>query len=247
MIDDAQSIATSISTEQSMGFEVLPANSTALPGTPPSAYWSILNGDVERGSTSIPGVVLTDHPEAYRNKWYHSVYDSYYNNLNVEQICMAATLYARLLYKMSLRDPSDYNESFVAQKVNADCLLVEQLLECLLLDMSCDLVSNFAPESKTRSPSHYSSVYRIIEDMNIGGTSKFVFRFIANLTRKSDSTFGGCSKNFDCSRQGRVCGGTNHGRYCMDSSTYFHAAVEPILEFDYPSTEWKIGDDEGLK
>merc|ERR1711879_734603 len=79
-------------------------------------------------------------------------------------ICMTATLYARLLYKMSLRDPSDYNESFVAQNVNADCLLVEQLLECLLLDMSCDLVSNFAPESKTRSPSHYSSVYRIIED-----------------------------------------------------------------------------------
>ena len=141
---------------------------------------------------------------------------------------------------MSLRDAADYNESFVSLKVNADCLLVEQLLECLLLDMSCDLVSNFAPKSKDSTPSQYSSVYRIVEDMDIGGTSKFVFRFVANLTRRSASTFGGCSSNKDCAGSGRVCGGTNHGRYCMDSKTYFHSAVDPELEFDYAAARWRV-------
>ena len=148
---------------------------------------------------------------------------------------------------MSLRDPADYNQTFVAKNINADCLLVEQLLECLLLDMSCDLVSNFAPESRSKSPTHYTGVYRIIEDVDIGGTSKFVYRFVANLTRKSDNTFRSCSKNFDCdTSKGHVCGGTNHGPQCMDSKTYFHAAVEPMLEFDYQTNRWSIQDEEYL-
>ena len=90
MIFGAKDIARSIGAEQAMGFEVVAANSSVLPGTPPSSYWSVLNGDVDGGSTAIPGVVLTDHPEEYGNKWYHSVYDSYYNDLNVEQICMVS-------------------------------------------------------------------------------------------------------------------------------------------------------------
>eukprot|EP01083_Nonionella_stella_P000200 626_1 len=239
LIDYAQAIARSISIEQSMGFGVESANSSDLPGTPPSSYWSFLNE-----KSDIAGIVLTDHPKEYRNKWYHSVFDSYYNNLNIEQICMSATLYARLLYKMSLRDPdNDYNETFIAQHVNADCLLIEQLLECFLLDMSCDFVSNFAPESKDSAPSHYTSVYRITEDDEIEGTAQFVFRFIANLTRKSDETFGTCSRNFDCASDGRVCGGTNHGTYCMDSKTYFHSAVDTNLEFDYETKRWQINED----
>ena len=203
-----------------------------------------MNGNIDEGSLDIPGIVLTDHPKEYRNKWYHSVYDSYYNNLNIEQICMAATLYARLLYKMSLKDPSTYDETFMAINVNADCLLIEQLLECLLLDMTCDLVSNFAPKSRTSKPSHYSSVYRIIEDDDIGDTSKFIFRFVANQTRKTDDkTFGSCSKNFDCAgNNGNVCGGTSHGEYCMDSNTYFHSAVDTNLEFNYDTNRWKIKD-----
>merc|ERR1712154_204315 len=131
-------------------------------------------------------------------------------------------------------------EAFVAQNINADCLLVEQLLECLLLDMSCDLVSNFAPNAKDSTPTHYTSVYRIIEDDEIGGTAKFIFRFIANLTRKSDKTYGGCSRNRDCAGNGKVCGGTNHGRYCMDSKTYFHSAVDTNLEFNYNTNRWSI-------
>ena len=241
MVADAKHIASSISSEQSMGFGVETANSSDLPGTPPSAFWSFLNGNVDGSpsSLSMPGIVLSDHSEEYRNKWYHSVYDSYFNALNLEQICMASTLYARLLYKISLKEPDkDYNESFVANKVNADCLLVEQLLECLLLDMGCDLVSSFAPKSRDSSPSHYSSVHIIVEDDDIHGTPKFVFRFIANLTRSSQETFGPCSRNMDCSnkaRKRRVCSfdAAKHGKYCMESKTYFHAAVDPNLSFDY--------------
>eukprot|EP01084_Bolivina_argentea_P006397 12125_1 len=245
IINNAQIIANKISLEQSMGFSIELANSTDLPGTPPSSYWSFLNSFLNNNNNNNipPGIVLTDHPKQYRNKWYHSVYDSYYNNLNIEQICMTSTLYARLLYKISLQDPSTYNETFVSQNINADCLLVEQLLECFLLDMTCDLVSNFAPKSKDASPTHYTSVYRIIEDDDIHSTPKFVFRFIANLTRKSDNIYGSCSKNLDCAGKGMVCGGTNHGKYCMDSYTYFHAAVDTNLKFNYKTNRWSINKD----
>ena len=85
-----------------MGFNVVAANSDDLPGTPPSSYWSFLNMINATNLTiplnfTIPGIVFTDHEKEYKNKWYHSVYDSYYNNLNIEQICMTSTLYARLL------------------------------------------------------------------------------------------------------------------------------------------------------
>ena len=237
IINEAMNIASQISSEQSMGFQILSANNTDLPGTPPSAYWAFLNESLD-----IPGIVLTDHPSEFRNNWYHSIYDSYYNNLNVEQICMASTLYARLLYKLSLNDPSNYNESYISHNVNADCLLVEQLLECLLLDMSCDLVSSFAPKSKDSTPTHYSGVYIILEDDDIHDTSKFLFRYLANLTRKEDKYHGSCSKNLDCAGKGYVCGGTNHGKYCMNSSTYFHSAVEPTMIFNYDNNRWDVPD-----
>lgn len=247
MMHDAAWIAAQIASQESMGFAVKCANSSGLPGTPPSAYWSFLNGDIDatsssRSSLNIPGIVFTDHEMQYKNAWYHSVYDSYYNKLNIEQICMASTLYARLLYKLSLKNASrDYNESFVSANINANCLLLEQLLECFLLDMSCDLLSNLSPNSKHSRPSQYASVYRIIEDQDIGGASKFVFRFVANLTRKSnDKTFGSCSSNKDCAGKGYVCGASNAGQACMDSSTYFHSAVDVNLQFDYDSNRWHL-------
>ena len=103
MIENAKEIASNISMEQSMGFEVLSANSSGLPGTPPSAYWSFLNGNVDGNSTLIPGIVLTDHAEQYRNNWYQSEYDSYYNNLNVEQICMVSSVSISFLFVSLLK------------------------------------------------------------------------------------------------------------------------------------------------
>ena len=81
---------------------------------------------------------------------------------------------------------------------------------------------------------------RIVEDQDIGGTAKFLFRYMANLTRRG-GTSGSCSSNKGC-LPSKVCGGTSDGTYCMKSNTFFHAAVDPNLKFDYNSDLWKVPD-----
>ena len=61
---------------------------------------------------------------------------------------------------------------------------------------------------------------RIIEDQDITGTSKFVFRYMANLTRFG-STSGKCTSNKGC-LPSKVCGGTSDGTYCMKKCITFH-------------------------
>ena len=141
---------------QQVGFEVKAADSLETPGTPPSSYWSFLNQ-----VSNLTGIVLTDHYDKYSNDWYHSVYDSYYNSLDVEQICMTATLFGRLIYKLASNE-TQYNEEFMKKYINADCLLVEQLMQCLMVDMTCDLVSTMASSATDSTPTHYTSVYKLI-------------------------------------------------------------------------------------
>lgn len=185
----------------------------------------------------IPGVILSDYHSKYSNKWYHSIYDSYYNSLDMEQICMTATLVARVLYKLAIVDSLDvmYNETYVQKYINGDCTLVEQLMQCLLVDMDCNLVNAFA--SSVTADTHYSGEYRIIEDDAIEGTADFVFRFVANLTKKDDVHYHSCNSNSDCysMNERRVCSSDGDERYCMASNTYFHASVDPYFEFEYGS------------
>lgn len=83
---------------------------------------------------------------------------------------MTGTLFARTLYKLAatpVNGSNDinntnyavFNKTFMKQKINADCLLVEELMECLMQDMTCDLVSTMASQATDSTPSHYSSVY----------------------------------------------------------------------------------------
>ena len=97
----------------------------------------------------------------YKNTWYHSVYDSYYNSISQSQICLTATLYARTLYMLAAGGENKINQTLM-KSLNADCLLIETLFECMVQKMNCEIVQQMASSAVDTTPTHYTSVYRII-------------------------------------------------------------------------------------
>ncbi|ETO25807.1 hypothetical protein RFI_11329, partial [Reticulomyxa filosa] len=232
LIANISRIAAQVANESNQQFVVSPANDPSLPGTPPSSFWSFL-----QANTNITGVVLTDFQTNYSNQWFHSVFDSIYQ-IDADQVCMTATLFARTLLTAADTDGL-LNDSFLQKNVNADCILVETLINCLMEDMTCNLVASIAPSATDPTPSHYTSVYQIVEDQSIIGTPQFVFRYLANLTRIG-GLHGSCSEQNDCFGQHQVCAGTYDGSFCVNSSTYYHAAVDPQLTFNYDSQLFEV-------
>ena len=244
VINDLKNISQIISEQKKIGYSIEePITSINGTGTPPSSFWSFLDYNI-----SIPGIVLSDFETEYKNKWFHSVYDSFYNSLNMEQICMTSTLYARMLYKMAAND-EQYNDTIMNEYINADCVLIEQLLECFLINLDCDIIKSFNKQESIvdnpKYPSHYTSVYKITEDQFIDGFNTFLFRYMSNLTKILNGPINDeCEANKDCWSKydsSYVCSSLGNNKLnCIQSNTYYHAAVDTNLIFNYNTYLWEF-------
>ncbi|GAB5365990.1 hypothetical protein AAMO2058_001106100 [Amorphochlora amoebiformis] len=92
-----------------------------------------------------------------------------------------------------------------------DCEEIRILFTCLVLDFGCDLASRYMYSSSSGPMSHYTSVFYLIDPPRIGGVPRFLMELL-NEKLKIRNGFGAS----------------------------FHDAVDPVLQFDYPSDKWRI-------
>jgi len=199
--------------------------SASNPGTPPSSLWSFLNAKPNQ-----KGFVLTDFDTEFTNKYMHSLFDKL-DDIDNTQICLLGKVLAKTVYRMVTGE-----EDSTHITMNG-CKLVEKLLNCFVNDMTCSTVTEYYSDASEKDISHYSSVYMILEDFNIEKMNQFLLRYVADLTkRETTKDLADCSTQEICMETGTVCAKDK----CVDSSTYFHSAVDPNIYFDYSSNQWLI-------
>jgi len=222
--------AKEIGAEEQIKFQVNRA-ATTNPGTPPSSYWSFKNK-----LEDLPGIVLTDFNEEYANKYAYSVFDTL-DHIDHKQICFVGKLLAKTLYTMAFNETISKDE--LDEVTVESCKIVERLMSCFVDDMTCPTVKEYYPNSMGSFTSHYPSIYQIVEDFNVDGLNQFLLRYMAEFTKRTESTGRSCTNQDDCVKHQQVCSKDK----CVESATYFHEAVDPNFKFDYDTERWEISED----
>jgi len=192
--------------------------STETPNVPPSSLLSFINAD---SGLAPKGIVITDHVAQYKNKFYSSIFDTY-ENVDPTLICKAASAIAQVISALGRDvDPSKDAEIGLIQ---ANCTLVNELLDCFTRNNSCTLRQEFLPGLRTKKtnefPSHYSSVYAPEE---YSEHSKFIHDWVADrTTTQQQNETSACNNNRDCSE-----GSCVRNRCLKAESTFYHVAKNP--------------------
>jgi hypothetical protein len=169
---------------------------------------------------------LTLHCGAVR--YFHSDADTI--EQSVPHLCNVATLSARSLLLMAGLDAAQANMTRVA----ANCSVVEQLVACLLRGERCQLTSTFGASDISSRPTYYTSVFLPKARRFIGGLSQFIQSTFAAFTTAKIG--GSCSTDSDCPASFQ-CAGVGQ---CVWSTTHYHAAVEPSMQFDMKNFVWRV-------
>ena len=178
------------------------------------------------GEDSPPSVVIAGHDAAFGSQYYHSELDGL-NNAPVETVCRLARELARSLHVLSTGQGTS--------SLEADCGLVQELLECTLQDFSCARAKQLLESEGADvdgTPPHYVMIRR-----NPYGSSPmeaFFFGTMANETASSYSSHV-CSENADCKEIGQVEGFEKRlcvGGRCLVSDTSYHDAFSSALAYD---------------
>jgi len=197
-----------------------------IPELPPSSLQSFL---LHNGYTH--GTVLSDYDEHFANQYFHSIFDDY-RNINATNICNAATLLARTLYKLA-----GGNSTFQGnQSLNVDCEAANKLVLCLTKDFNCDLVKTFFNMNLTDTldsqPSAYTSVYRTNKVLQLSAA------FIRNYFFRTTNLDVGksCETRDDCPAGPQIDCIT---KKCITSNVFFHEAPVNGLKID-DNDDWVL-------
>ncbi|KAI8391220.1 Nicastrin-domain-containing protein [Radiomyces spectabilis] len=193
---------------------------------PPSSIMSFL--DKKR---TIPATVVTDYQKEF-GRYYHSDMD-YLLNLEpmTQSICKLVNATARTTF-IQAQGSSDG-----ADLINANCTVVQSLLDCLSTNFSCPFMQDYFNVSKIGSISHYTSVYSF-EDPMPQLVPRFVFSYLSGVTgtprKDSQGQVVSCHQIQDC----------NPGEYCIKQKcvktfTEYHPAYGTGLHYD--EAEGKLG------
>jgi len=201
------------------------------PGVPPSCTLSFITLN---GSFVDKSVVITDHAAQYANNYYDSVFDDS-NNILPSLVCDAATLLYRTIYAIGTGN-SSLND---LQKLNVDCTLVEKLVNCVTLNITCQEVLKVMPSLHINQvdewPVHYVGVWK---GAGLSQHQKFIHDWVYNKSAFSRGN-NSCSGLSDCSGDQQCIGGV-----CQLSTTYLHPAFPLNVELvigDF-SSYWKVID-----
>ncbi|KAH7821576.1 putative nicastrin [Monocercomonoides exilis] len=186
------------------------------PGIPPSpaaAFWEYDN--------NIPTVHICTHGSTYNNPVRHSRLDTVYN---ATAICEAATVTAKTV--LSLVGVADGDTE--GGKVKANCSEIEEVMDCLINNAACPLVTerlqisgnivnSFYSHETTVTPNIFSSSFVPIQSALVG-------RMLQNMTGRVDNQ---CSSANDC-KTGYSCEkGT-----CIYTPLTFFSSYSPYLWYN---------------
>mmetsp|Transcript_21372 Transcript_21372/g.35350 ORF Transcript_21372/g.35350 Transcript_21372/m.35350 type:complete len:638 (+) Transcript_21372:62-1975(+) len=192
---------------------------------PPASTQSFI-----KASSSIPGLVFAEHNSvAYTNRFYHSIYDDI-NNFKVAGVCKTATFLARLLYATA----AGTNTPPRLDSVVADCAVLEELAQCVLVNLQCSLVQRLTPNlvSPPEPLSLYTSVFGNLHPM-----AGILNSWMLNYTAAAGSTYESCSSSKTCS-DGQVC--STFG--CVRSNTFYTNALSPGITVNNVTRKYEIVD-----
>jgi len=182
-------------------------------------------------SITKKSIVIADHNEIFKNKYYKSVFDTI-DKIDPKLVCSAATLLAKTLSAMG-RNVTNIETDNETSKINANCTLVDELLDCLGRNTSCSLKRQFLPgldeSNAPEFPVHYSSVY-------FRGTysphQKFIHDWVfdrVNISHFHTINLTKCTSDSQC-KQGESC----IKSMCQISATYYHEATNLNVKFIPP-------------
>eukprot|EP01126_Amoeba_proteus_P050392 TRINITY_DN5948_c0_g2_i4.p1 TRINITY_DN5948_c0_g2~~TRINITY_DN5948_c0_g2_i4.p1 ORF type:complete len:617 (+),score=133.28 TRINITY_DN5948_c0_g2_i4:242-2092(+) len=151
---EASRVMEEIGKKMSGSVKLKRAGDPRTPSVPPGVLTSVFEIAPELASR---GIVLADHEAEYKNQYYHSIFDTV-ENIDPELICTTSTLIARTVSLLA-RGVVDVEKDKEVEKVEANCSLVNQLINCIIKDMSCPLVRALLGKANGL-PQHYPSVFQ---------------------------------------------------------------------------------------
>jgi len=192
-------------------------------GVPPSALQAFIKFDK---NLATKGIVITDHGAQYKNQFYESIFDNE-ENVNPILICKAASLLARSISALG-RDVDPKKDPEVLA-INANCTLVNELLDCLLTNNTCSLRREFLPglqEGKTDEfPVHYSSVYF---PGSYSEHQKFMHDWVLDRVQGKKNTTA-CTKDGDCNADAHES--CVRQKCQAATTTFYHEAKHPNCDY----------------
>eukprot|EP01090_Pellita_catalonica_P014611 TRINITY_DN3769_c0_g1_i1.p1 TRINITY_DN3769_c0_g1~~TRINITY_DN3769_c0_g1_i1.p1 ORF type:complete len:700 (-),score=58.58 TRINITY_DN3769_c0_g1_i1:888-2987(-) len=227
-------VLKSVSRSSNITVELAAPGVTALE-LPPSSLHSFL-----KARRSIPGVVLTDFKDAYKNTFYHSRFDdlTYIGTEGVRSTCLVASFIARAAWAL-VKDSDQIPADLVA-----NCTYVQQLMDCLVQDNACQLKQELmGVRNAPQPPNHYTGTY--LWRRRISVTSKFVMNNMIAKTAKQrylvDATAIGmeCNHTSDCNEEYNM---TCLWGLCRNFSVNYHDAVSPAVDYNRLWGTWDVMD-----
>nr|XP_057947361.1 nicastrin [Doryrhamphus excisus] len=155
---------------------------------PPSSFQRFLR------SRPIPGVVMEDHPSAFSNRFYESMYDnaeylnvSYPQNMTQEEklefatetakaLAEVATVVARALYKQAGGEQSQLNS------INADAQIVTQMLYSFLVQSNNTWLQQMVPSDLANHLKNTPTNFYVGVSQQSSEPTSLVRHLLANLT-----------------------------------------------------------------
>eukprot|EP01113_Clastostelium_recurvatum_P029286 TRINITY_DN3531_c0_g1_i6.p1 TRINITY_DN3531_c0_g1~~TRINITY_DN3531_c0_g1_i6.p1 ORF type:complete len:715 (-),score=165.08 TRINITY_DN3531_c0_g1_i6:47-2191(-) len=218
------------------------SRTSPTPGVPPSSTMSFLS------KSKIPAIVITDHEEAYTNKYYHSSYDTS-DTINTTALCASATLITRtLLMQANNGNPiipllanatHPYPYTVSVDDLSLSCNLIDQLFNCLATSFDCPLVktvlasSNLQPQAQ---PSQYTGVFGYSPSIQLVPLPTKFLHDLLSVKSLTSSNGAACASTPECPSEYVCVSGQ-----CWASTTFYHDALSPGFGWD-PSKGWVVAD-----
>eukprot|EP00056_Hartaetosiga_gracilis_P003741 m.67021 g.67021 ORF g.67021 m.67021 type:complete len:675 (-) comp11564_c0_seq1:30-2054(-) len=206
---------------------------------PPASLRAILNAfRNETKMNNFGGVFLSDHDNTqFTNNYYASRLDDSENigsssNETVEKLCRISSTVARTLWSLSTGEDASASTMAVT---DADCDYIRELLYCVTVDQTCDLVrdSIVTTAAGTGPMSRYVGVNRFVG--SVTRTVGFFFnQLAANLAVAKNISY---TTDNPCSSTGRApyyqkVKWTGNG-VCYETAAFTHVAFSPAFESYY--------------
>lgn len=175
---------------------------------PPSSSMAFLSKKPD-----ISAILISDYQSEYSNQYYNSEFDDgvAWNSQHITLLCGLANKTANSLYKLA----GDQETS--STQISANCSLLNEYLDCLTRNTSCQIMQQFLPNSSFNPiSSSYSSVFSF--DTKPKPLTWLINRILTNLT--ANSRTGTCRSDLDCPEDNDVCISGN----CVTSLTRYHNA-----------------------
>lgn len=241
MLDDAYSVFANSNNAKVVSAQTALAEAAAQEGAdisfanqpgdlPPASLRSVLYEIKDQTQqNNFGGVVIADHgATSFRNTFYHSRFDNKNNTQatsagTVARVCELAQVLARAAWALA----DDISASAVPLDTSGVCGYVEEMLNCIMVNASCQQIVNLTGALGTGPLNRYVGVFAAGA---VEAGTNFLQLALADAvaTNRSASNCNDDVPSVPKLAKYRL----NNGR-CINSYAYFYDAVSPAFNDDY--------------